>query len=193
MTLNCKICQRGAVVSHWLATCHHIFYRCLQSEPFCPEMIPPSDKVAVGSLWYKTILQDAYYPSENASNNCTLKPDGWDTGSDSLNWMVVCISSGHFQYLIICWRFSKTIIRTSSADSEIFEVLPSDPQGMQIRTISNGAILETVTGKAGLNYGASSDVRAWPQRMELLDSSGNVLLASSGGRCISSYVNFSTD
>ena len=56
---------------------------------------------------------------------------------------------------------------------------------MQIRLISNGVIIDTISGKAGLNYGATGNIQAGPQRMELLDSSGNVVLASSGGRCIS--------
>lgn len=114
------------------------------------EMTPPSDKVAVGALWYKTILQSSVCPE---NGQYTTKPDGFDAGFDNLNWKVV---------------------------------LPSDPQGMQIRLISNGVILETLTGTAGLNYGASGTVQAGPQRMELLNSSGNILLAAAGGRCVSS-------
>jgi hypothetical protein len=57
---------------------------------------------------------------------------------------------------------------------------------MVIRTVSNGIELSGVTGKAGLNYGSAGTVQAGYQRLELLDSSGNILLAATGGRCVSS-------
>jgi len=64
-------------------------------------------------------------------------------------------------------------------------VLPSNVDGMQIRLWSNGKVIQSIQGKPGLNYGAASGVEAGQQRMELLDMSGNVRLAASGGRCIS--------
>ena len=45
-------------------------------------MAPPSGATAIGSMWYKTILQDA-------TCSGATQPDGWDTGTDSLSWAVV--------------------------------------------------------------------------------------------------------
>jgi len=60
-------------------------------------MSPPSNKIAVGALWYKTMLQDSICPETN-KNPLTMKysqkTDGWETGSDSLNWAVVLPESG---------------------------------------------------------------------------------------------------
>jgi len=56
---------------------------------------------------------------------------------------------------------------------------------MSIHLISNGNTIAKVAGKAGLNYGDIPKAQAGFQRMELLDASGSVLLAASGGRCIS--------
>ena len=63
-------------------------------------------------------------------------------------------------------------------------VAPSD-KSYSVRLISNGKVLGTVALKAGLNYGAQSGVIPGPQRMELIDASGTVVFAASGGRCIS--------
>jgi len=114
------------------------------------EMIPPPGKIAVGAIWYKTILSTSNCPNEG-SNKYTEKPEGWETASDSLNWAVV---------------------------------LPNDPRGMQIRTITNGR-MDYIPGRPGLNYG-TVPIEAGFQRLELLDQAGNVLLAASGGRCVSS-------
>ena len=45
-------------------------------------MSPPSGATAIGAMWYKTILQ---------SSTCSgaTQPNGWSTGSDSLNWAIV--------------------------------------------------------------------------------------------------------
>jgi len=56
---------------------------------------------------------------------------------------------------------------------------------MSIHLISNGKTIAKVAGKAGLNYGSAVGAQAGFQRMELLAPSGSVLLAASGGRCIS--------
>lgn len=54
-----------------------------------------------------------------------------------------------------------------------------------MRLISNGQVLITVALVPGLNYGAQGGVIPGPQRMELIDTSGSVALAATGGRCIS--------
>lgn len=45
-------------------------------------MAPPSGATAIGSMWYKTILQ-------SASCSGAAQPNGWSTGTDSLSWAVV--------------------------------------------------------------------------------------------------------
>ena len=65
-------------------------------------------------------------------------------------------------------------------------VLPAGSSGMQIRATSNGVVLATVAGKAGLNMGAPSGVKAGEQRLEVLNSAGTVVLRATNGRCVSS-------
>lgn len=81
------------------------------------------------------------------------QPQGFSTGSDSLNWAVV---------------------------------LASGASGYKIRTISNGAVLQTIGISAGLNYGASAGVQAGAQSLELVDGSGNVVLSAGGAMDVSS-------
>ncbi len=54
-------------------------------------MAPPAGTPAVGALWYKTILQSSTCPT--SANvlvaNYSLPPDGFNTGTDQLNWAVV--------------------------------------------------------------------------------------------------------
>lgn len=45
-------------------------------------MVPPQGEIAVGAMWYKAITQSVNCPGAD-------KPDGFDTGSDTLNWAVV--------------------------------------------------------------------------------------------------------
>ena len=108
---------------------------------------------AVGALWYKTILQSSSCPAnQNALvANYSLKPDGFDTGTDQLNYAVV---------------------------------LESGTTGYSLQAYSNGIALTPVNLNAGLNYGAFTGVQAGYQRMELLQD-GTVVLAATGGRCIS--------
>lgn len=63
-------------------------------------------------------------------------------------------------------------------------VVPSG-ESYSVRLISNGVVLNTVPLTAGLNKGAQPGVTPGPQRMELIDSSGSVVLAATGGRCVS--------
>lgn len=55
------------------------------------ETMTPASGDAVGAMWYKTILQDSANCVE--TNNYTKKPDGYATGTDTLNWAVVVGSS----------------------------------------------------------------------------------------------------
>lgn len=112
-----------------------------------------TDTPAVGALWYKTILQSSTCPeNQNALvANYSLPPDGFDTGTDQLNYAVV---------------------------------LESGASGYSLQAYSNGVALTPVNLNPGLNYGAFTGVQAGYQRMELLQG-GAVVLAATGGRCIS--------
>ena len=109
-------------------------------------MAPPSGATAVGSMWYKTILQ---------SSTCSgaTQPNGWSTGTDSLSWAVV---------------------------------LPSGASGYQVRATSNGKVISTVKVNAGLNFGSPTGVQAGSQLLELLDSTGKVVMSATGAECVSS-------
>lgn len=119
------------------------------------EMEPPAGTPAVGALWYKTILQSSVCPaSANADtliSSYSLPPDGFDTGTDELNYAVV-LEAGASGYSLQAW--------------------------------SNGVALTPVDLVPGLNYGSFTGVQAGYQRMELYYN-GAVVLAASGGRCIS--------
>ena len=49
-------------------------------------MRPISGQSYTGAIWYKTILNDAVCPVNGAPS---LKPDGFDTARDTVNWAVV--------------------------------------------------------------------------------------------------------
>lgn len=63
-------------------------------------------------------------------------------------------------------------------------IIPAGSSGMQIRAISNNVILSTVNANPGLNFGSPSAVQAGEQRLELLDAGGNIMMSTTGGRCI---------
>lgn len=51
-------------------------------------MSPPPGVRAVGAIWYKTILQNTTCPKDGQGMYWE-KPDGFETGTDSLNWAIV--------------------------------------------------------------------------------------------------------
>ena len=57
---------------------------------------------------------------------------------------------------------------------------------MQVRTISNGVVLQTANVYPGMNWGSPSGVQAGVQVLELVDSGGNVVMSATGGKCVSS-------
>lgn len=108
--------------------------------------------LAVGAIWYKTILTSSTCPgAPNANLYNATRPDGFDTATDTLSYAVV--------------------------------ISPEAPS-YTLRAISNGKITIISNLHQGLNYG-SVDVQAGYQRMELVDSGNNIVLAATGGRCIS--------
>lgn len=137
------------------------------------KMAPPPERnlPAVGSLWYKTILQNqacnnvTYNGTDSTTNLNTTgcppnvadscyyyeKPRGYANGTDALNWAVVL-----------------------------------DPQVSSktytLQGISNGKVLGEQTLKSGLNYGAFGGIQPGAQSLRVLDASGNVVLATEAGR-----------
>jgi len=116
-------------------------------------MEPPSGQPAVGALWYKTILQDSVCPiDENPLvSNYSMKPDGFETGIDQLNYAVVVEVGG---------------------------------SGYSLQPWSNGVALTPVQLVPGLNYGSFTGIQAGYQRLEMYKN-GAIVLAATGGRCIS--------
>ncbi|KAL2047720.1 hypothetical protein N7G274_000762 [Stereocaulon virgatum] len=106
-------------------------------------MAPPGGQAA-GALWYKTILQSESCPG-------AAQPEGFSSGTDTLNWAVV---------------------------------LPSGSSGMQVRGTSGGNVLQTVRVYPGMSFGSFGGVQAGVQFLELLDSSGNVVMATGQGGCV---------
>jgi hypothetical protein len=121
-------------------------------------MLPETGKEAVGALWYKTILSTSVCPTFTSNLYSNPGVPDYQNKPDGM--------SSAFDNLN--WAV----------------VLPSD--GMIIRVLSNGVEIDRVTGKQGLNFGASSGVQPGPQRLELWDAgSSGVVLAATGGRCVS--------
>ena len=108
-------------------------------------MSPPSETIAVGLMWYKTISQNETCPS--------TQPTGWNEGTDSLNWAVV---------------------------------LAAGSSGMRISAISNSVVLQNVGVNPGLNFGSPHGLQYGAQMLQLLDSSGNVVMSTGKGACVSS-------
>lgn len=65
-------------------------------------------------------------------------------------------------------------------------VLSSGSSGMQVRATSNGVVISTVKVNPGLNFGSPTGVQAGAQTLELLDSTGKVVMTANGGLCVSS-------
>ncbi|KAL3482925.1 glycoside hydrolase [Aspergillus germanicus] len=92
---------------------------------------------------------------------------------------------------------SCTESRPSNADAAIDSVnyaivVPASSEGYTIRVSSGGEVLSTVEAKAGLNYAAVEGMQVGAQKVELLDSSGNVVMraASTSDVTDSSKCNF---
>ncbi len=65
-------------------------------------------------------------------------------------------------------------------------VLAAGSSGMQIKAISNGAVLETVGVNPGLNFGSPHGLQYGAQMLQLVDSGGNVVMSTGQGACVSS-------
>lgn len=114
-------------------------------------MVPPQDLPAVGTLWYKTILQDADCPN-NTVGLYGEQPRDFNTGYDVLNWALV---------------------------------LPANSSGMHISGISNNVTLGTGDLVPGFNFGAFGGVQAGSQVLNLIDSTGAVVMSAMNGTEVS--------
>ena len=64
-------------------------------------------------------------------------------------------------------------------------VLAAGSSGMQISAISNGVVLQNVGVNPGLNFGSPGGLQYGAQMLQLLDSSGNVVMSTGEGACVS--------
>lgn len=116
---------------------------------------PPSDTV-VGSIWYKTILQDAHCPFDNGQlGGYNEKPYGFSTGDDNVYWGIV--------------------LPADAVDD-----------GWVVQTLLNGHVVTTteLEGSDGLNWG-KAPIGAGNVQVQVIDCGGNIVATASGGRCIS--------
>lgn len=103
-------------------------------------MAPPSGATAVGSMWYKTILQDASCPG-------ATPPSGWSTGTDSLTWAIVLPSGS--SGMKACLTSNGSVISTVSVNPGLNFGSPTGVQaGAQMLQLldSAGNVVMTATG-----------------------------------------------
>lgn len=103
-------------------------------------MAPPSGATAVGSMWYKTILQDA-------SCSGATPPSGWSTGTDSLTWAIVLPSGS--SGMKACLTSNGSVISTVSVNPGLNFGSPTGVQaGAQMLQLldSAGNVVMTATG-----------------------------------------------
>lgn len=103
-------------------------------------MYPPSGATAVGTLWYKTILQDA-------SCSGATQPNGWSTGTDSLTWAVVLPSGSSGMKVRL--TSNGAVISTVSVNAGLNYGSPTGVQaGAQMLQLLNsaGTVVMTATG-----------------------------------------------
>lgn len=123
----------------------------------------PSSTDPVGALWYKKIFQDATCANENDGPLFYEKPDGFDSGTDTLNWAVVVPENA------VGWVMTVYIILEVGSDDVVIT--------QELRDLK-----ELV---AGLNYGSVTNTVAGGARLQIRDSDDNVVVATPAGRCIS--------
>ena len=126
------------------------FIRAWKAGGLASSMPPPSGVPAVGAIWYKTILQNTTC-SKDGQDMYWEKPEGFETGTDSLNWAVI---------------------------------LPAGSSDLRIQAISGNVVLSTVEAGPGLNFNSPNGEQAGEQRLELLDAGGNIVMSTTGGRCV---------
>ena len=103
-------------------------------------MYPPSGATAIGTLWYKTILQDA-------SCSGATQPNGWSTGTDSLTWAVVLPSGSSGMKVRL--TSNGAVISTVSVNAGLNYGSPTGVQaGAQMLQLLNsaGTVVMTATG-----------------------------------------------
>jgi len=76
------------------------FITAFKNEQTAASMAPPTGIAAVGSLWYKTMLKSAVCPLD-PGNDRANKPDGWESGTDALNWAIVAPAGKSYSVRLI--------------------------------------------------------------------------------------------
>ena len=110
-------------------------------------MAPPNGATAVGSMWYKTILQSS------SCSGATL-PDGWSTGTDSLTWAVVLPSNAYGMKVRL--TSNGHVISTVNVNPGLNFGSPAGVRaGTQLLQLLNaaGTVVMTATGGACVSAG----------------------------------------
>ncbi len=105
-------------------------------------MAPPSGATAIGSMWYKTILQ-------GATCSGATQPTGWSTGTDSLSWAVVLPSNS--SKMKVRLTSNGKVISTVSVNPGLNFGSPTGVQaGAQMLQLLNAAGTVVMTATGGL-------------------------------------------
>lgn len=136
-------------------------------------MEPPANTPAVGTMWYKTILQNANCPSNAA------QPEGFNTGTDSLNWAVI-IAAGSLGMQVRAISNGSTL-QTAAVSPGLNWGSPTGVQaGVQRLEVLDGSgnIVMSATGGECVSAGCPDGVYNMNYQVVGLASD-----SSSGGSC----------
>ncbi|RDW87891.1 hypothetical protein BP5796_03585 [Coleophoma crateriformis] len=118
-------------------------------------MAPPSGSVAVGAMWYKTILTESVIcPNDGSSQDYYNKPDGFLNGTDALYWAVVLDPTAEPGYTLDLYS-----------------------GGVKVYTAYLSSGLNSGWSPDAISAGS--------QMIQMKDPAGNNILAASGGLCVS--------
>jgi len=110
---------------------------------------------AVGALWYKTILQSSSCPvNQNALvSNYSLPPDGFDTGTDQLNYAVV-LESGATGYSLQAYSNGAALASVNLKPGLNYGAFTGVQAGYQrMELLHGGAILLAAAGGRCISSG----------------------------------------
>ncbi|EKG18569.1 Glycoside hydrolase family 71, partial [Macrophomina phaseolina MS6] len=108
------------------------------------DMQPFGGDEFTGALWYKTILQEASCPWDGAGEYF-VEPDGFSSGTDTLNFAVIMPSRGYF---IELYSNGRQIIRAELGKGFNYGTVPGVQAGFQKMVIKDtaGNIKQVATG-----------------------------------------------
>lgn len=136
-------------------------------------MAPPSGATAIGSMWYKTILQDA---------DCSgaTQPDGWSTGTDSLTWAIVLPSGS--SGMTVRLTSNGNVISTVSVNPGLNYGSPTGVQaGAQMLELLNsgGSVVMTATNGQCVSSGCPAGIYNMNYQVVGLSNGGSSASCSS--------------